>query len=304
MDKNTKKVKPSGFDLDDDIFGVLGGSFAKVETTDTPQSPEKPQPAKPVDHPAVTQPKPAETAANNPLQTVQPSLQKPATVVRQEPQATLVTNASQGTTRPPVTATRETQPHPAEPVSQPMAVKDTQAQDPQLTATQKAPQPATQAIPEPKRELPRDTIDDDADDIPVINELILTKRTKEARLAIRITAGEREYINNYFQSKGYRTTTGIKLALRYLQDQERAGVVDLSTLEFSYDEKALTLMRTQDEYVSVNLRFSTKEKMMIQQYFKKRGFTVSTGIKLAVNYMQNQERQNKLEVEDLDNLIL
>ncbi len=81
--------------------------------------------------------------------------------------------------------------------------------------------------PEPKEEIVTNTFsveDDKESEEPVL----LQKVVKDTQIVVRTTEKEKREIQSYFMKHGLSISKGIKLAIKYLEQQEKKNLVHFS----------------------------------------------------------------------------
>ena len=95
-------------------------------------------------------------------------------------------------------------------------------------------QPAVTAIPEEAiTEIdPTSNIESDFDtaDISIDDDIPVSKTIKATQIVVRTTEKEREALKAYFMKHGVSLSKGIKIAIKYLEKQEKKGLVHFSDI--------------------------------------------------------------------------
>ena len=112
--------------------------------------------------------------------------------------------------------------------------------DKTIGAQAPAAKPAVTEIPEtPKvtEEITEiDTTDmntDFVEEISIDDDIPASKNVKATQIVVRTTEKEREALKAYFMKHGVSLSKGIKIAIRYLEQQEKRGKVHFSDIGIS-----------------------------------------------------------------------
>lgn len=103
------------------------------------------------------------------------------------------------------------------------------AQAPAITET-----PETPKVTEEITEI--DTTDmntDFVEEISIDDDIPASKNVKATQIVVRTTEKEREALKSYFMKHGVSLSKGIKIAIRYLEQQEKRGKVHFSDIGIS-----------------------------------------------------------------------
>lgn len=71
------------------------------------------------------------------------------------------------------------------------------------------------------------------DDISIDDDIPASKNVKVTQIVVRTTEKEREALKSYFMKHGVSLSKGIKIAIRYLEQQEKRGKVHFSDIGIS-----------------------------------------------------------------------
>jgi len=94
--------------------------------------------------------------------------------------------------------------------------------------------PETQKMTEEITEIDTTSMDSDfVDDIGVEEDIPVSKNIKATQIVVRTTEKEREAMKSYFMKHGVSLSKGIKIAIRYLEQQEKRGKVHFSDIGIS-----------------------------------------------------------------------
>ena len=74
--------------------------------------------------------------------------------------------------------------------------------------------------------------DFDASDISIDDDVPVSKTIKATQIVVRTTEKEREALKAYFMKHGVSLSKGIKIAIKYLEQQEKKGLVHFSDIGF------------------------------------------------------------------------
>ena len=72
--------------------------------------------------------------------------------------------------------------------------------------------------------------DFDASDISIDDDVPVSKTIKATQIVVRTTEKEREALKAYFMKHGVSLSKGIKIAIKYLEQQEKKGLVHFSDI--------------------------------------------------------------------------
>jgi len=103
------------------------------------------------------------------------------------------------------------------------------ASEPAITET-----PETPKVTEEITEI--DTTDmntDIVEEISIDDDIPASKNVKATQIVVRTTEKEREALKSYFMKHGVSLSKGIKIAIRYLEQQEKRGKVHFSDIGIS-----------------------------------------------------------------------
>lgn len=70
----------------------------------------------------------------------------------------------------------------------------------------------------------------DSSDIDIEDEVPVSKTIKATQIVVRTTEKEREALKSYFMKHGVSLSKGIKIAIKYLEQQEKKGLVHFSDI--------------------------------------------------------------------------
>ncbi len=70
----------------------------------------------------------------------------------------------------------------------------------------------------------------DTSDISIEDEIPVSKTIKATQIVVRTTEKEREALKAYFMKHGVSLSKGIKIAIKYLEQQEKKGLVHFSDI--------------------------------------------------------------------------
>lgn len=77
------------------------------------------------------------------------------------------------------------------------------------------------------------TFTDDITEISIDDDVATSKAVKATQVVVRTTEKEREAMKAYFMKHGVSLSKGIKIAIRYLEQQEKRGKVHFSDIGIS-----------------------------------------------------------------------
>lgn len=77
------------------------------------------------------------------------------------------------------------------------------------------------------------TFEDDITEISIDDDVATSKNVKVTQVVVRTTEKEREAMKAYFMKHGVSLSKGIKIAIRYLEQQEKKGKVHFSDIGLS-----------------------------------------------------------------------
>ena len=98
----------------------------------------------------------------------------------------------------------------------------------QSTAIQKTAivsQPVSASINPVSMEISETDFANDDDD-----QIVLSKALKTTQIVVRTTEKERDAMKSYFMKHGISLSKGIKIAIKYLEQQEKKGLVHFSDI--------------------------------------------------------------------------
>ena len=72
--------------------------------------------------------------------------------------------------------------------------------------------------------------DFDTNDINIDDDIPVSKTIKATQIVVRTTEKEREALKAYFMKHGVSLSKGIKIAIKYLEQQEKKGLVHFSDI--------------------------------------------------------------------------
>ena len=72
--------------------------------------------------------------------------------------------------------------------------------------------------------------DFDTNDINIDDDVPVSKAIKATQIVVRTTEKEREQLKAYFMKHGVSLSKGIKIAIKYLEQQEKKGLVHFSDI--------------------------------------------------------------------------
>ena len=72
--------------------------------------------------------------------------------------------------------------------------------------------------------------DFDSADISIEDDVPVSKTIKATQIVVRTTEKEREALKAYFMKHGVSLSKGIKIAIKYLEQQEKKGLVHFSDI--------------------------------------------------------------------------
>lgn len=72
--------------------------------------------------------------------------------------------------------------------------------------------------------------DFDTNDINIDDDVPVSKAIKATQIVVRTTEKERETLKAYFMKHGVSLSKGIKIAIKYLEQQEKKGLVHFSDI--------------------------------------------------------------------------
>lgn len=72
--------------------------------------------------------------------------------------------------------------------------------------------------------------DFDTSDINIEDDIPVSKTIKATQIVVRTTEKERETLKAYFMKHGVSLSKGIKIAIKYLEQQEKKGLVHFSDI--------------------------------------------------------------------------
>ena len=70
----------------------------------------------------------------------------------------------------------------------------------------------------------------DSADIDIEDDVPVSKTIKATQIVVRTTEKEREALKSYFMKHGVSLSKGIKIAIKYLEQQEKKGLVHFSDI--------------------------------------------------------------------------
>lgn len=79
---------------------------------------------------------------------------------------------------------------------------------------------------------PTSSIESDFDtaDIDIEDDVPVSRTIKATQIVVRTTEKEREALKSYFMKHGVSLSKGIKIAIKYLEQQEKKGLVHFSDI--------------------------------------------------------------------------
>ena len=90
-----------------------------------------------------------------------------------------------------------------------------------------------EAKAEPVTEIdPTSSMEDefDSSEISIEDEIPVSRTIKATQIVVRTTEKEREALKSYFMKHGVSLSKGIKIAIKYLEQQEKKGLVHFSDI--------------------------------------------------------------------------
>ena len=90
-----------------------------------------------------------------------------------------------------------------------------------------------EAKTEPVTEIdPTSSMEDefDSSEISIEDEIPVSRAIKATQIVVRTTEKEREALKSYFMKHGVSLSKGIKIAIKYLEQQEKKGLVHFSDI--------------------------------------------------------------------------
>ena len=70
----------------------------------------------------------------------------------------------------------------------------------------------------------------DSSEISIEDEIPVSRAIKATQIVVRTTEKEREALKSYFMKHGVSLSKGIKIAIKYLEQQEKKGLVHFSDI--------------------------------------------------------------------------
>lgn len=94
--------------------------------------------------------------------------------------------------------------------------------------------PVESTVTEEITEIDTTSMDSDfVEDISIEEDVPVSKNIKATQIVVRTTEKEREALKAYFMKHGVSLSKGIKIAIRYLEQQEKRGKVHFSDIGIS-----------------------------------------------------------------------